>query len=252
MSIVLNEKEWAEAAIANRQIGKKPMETLSRVSRYYYEEGYKKRDIRNKLDDFLLQCDPGVVLVKWSDTLDKMARNVDKYPLIKLDCIDVTKAELDVIDSLDGKQLRRLAFTLLCTAKYWDAAQQNNNGWVNTADKEIMKMANINTSVRRQSAMLHDMKDAGLVKFSKRVDNLNVQVKYIHNDSPAILHISDFRNLGNQYLLYCGESYFQCEQCGLAIKKKSNVHRYCSECAAEMYIKKSVESVMRQRTQIKN
>lgn len=248
MSIVLNEREWAEVAIANRQLGKKPVETLSRVARYYCQsEKYKKREVRAKLEDFLLQCDPGVVLVKWADTIDKIVRAADKYPLIELEGIDITEAELQTVRNLEGKQLQRLAFTLLCVAKYWDATQLKNSGWVNTADKEIMKMANINTSIKRQSLMLHEMKNAGLLRFSKRVDSLNIQVKFIRTNSPVAIHISDFRNLGNQYLLYCGEPYFQCAHCGLTIKKKSNVHKYCPECAAEMYIKKSVESVMRKR-----
>ena len=37
MSIVLNEYDWAEKMIANHDLGKKPTETLSRVSKYYYE-----------------------------------------------------------------------------------------------------------------------------------------------------------------------------------------------------------------------
>jgi hypothetical protein len=248
VSIVLNEREWAENAITSRQLGKKPVETLSRVARYYCQcEKYKKKEVRGKLEDFLLQCDPGVILVKWSDTIDRIVRSSDKFPLIELEGIDITEAELQTVRSLDGKQLQRLAFTLLCVAKYWDAAQEKNNGWVNTSDKEIMKMANINTSIKRQSLMLHEMKNAGLLRFSKRVDSLNIQVKFIRANSPVAIHITDFRNLGNQYLLYCGEPYFQCANCGLTIKKKSNVHKYCSDCAAEMYIKKSVESVMRQR-----
>jgi len=249
VSIVLNEREWAENAIANRQLGKKPVETLGRIARYYRQvEKYKKPDIRDKLEDFLLQCDPGVVLVKWSDTLDRIVRSCDKYSLVELDGVNITNAELQVVGALEGRQLQRLAFTLLCVAKYWDATQPKNNGWVNTADKDVMKMANINTSIQRQSLMLHEMKNAGLLRFSKRVDSLNIQVKFIRPNSPVKIHISDFRNLGNQYLLYCGEPYFQCAHCGLTIKKKSNVHKYCPECAAEMYIKKSVESVMRKRS----
>lgn len=249
MSIVLNEREWAENAIANRQLGKKPVETLSRVARYYCQsEKYKKREVRAKLEDFLLQCDPGVVLVKWADTIDRIVRAADKYPLIELEGVDVTEAELQTVRSLEGKQLQRLAFTLLCVAKYWDATQPKNNGWVNTADKEIMKMANINTSIKRQSLMLHEMKNAGLLRFSKRVDSLNIQVRFIRTNSPVAIHISDFRNLGNQYLLYCGEPYFQCALCGLTIKSKGHGLKYCPDCAAEMYVKKSVESVMRKRS----
>ena len=40
MSIVLNEYEWAERAIQNHELGKKPIETLNRVSKYYLSNKY--------------------------------------------------------------------------------------------------------------------------------------------------------------------------------------------------------------------
>lgn len=42
MSIVLNEYDWAEKMIANHDLGKKPIETLSRVSKYYYEKSLQQ------------------------------------------------------------------------------------------------------------------------------------------------------------------------------------------------------------------
>lgn len=100
--------------------------------------------------------------------LDKVAKNVSKFPLIRLDGVDITGEELAKIETLEGKQIRRLAFTLLCVAKYWDAASDRNNGWVNTSDKEIMQMANINTSIKRQSLMFAELRDAGFIRFSKK------------------------------------------------------------------------------------
>ena len=38
--IILNEKEWAENAIQERVVGKRPTETLYRIAKYYFEEGY--------------------------------------------------------------------------------------------------------------------------------------------------------------------------------------------------------------------
>jgi hypothetical protein len=249
MSIVLNEKEWAENAIANRQLGRKPVVTLGRVIRYFTQiEGYKKHEVRKKIEEFLLQCDPNIILVKWASMLDSLVKGADRYPLIEVDGIDIAEEELSVVDSLESRQPKRLAFTLLCVAKYWNSAQPMNNGWVNTADKEIMKMANINTSIRRQSMMLHSMKESGLIGFSRKVDNLNIQVLFMSSDGRPFIHISDFRNIGNQYMMRCGEPYIQCSQCGITIKKRNNSHKYCTDCASEMYIRKSVESVMRQRT----
>lgn len=249
MNIVLNEREWVESAIARRQLGKTPVETLSRVARYYYHiEGYKKADVRSKLEEFMLQCDPRIILVKWSDLLDSIVRNVNKYPIIEVDGVEVTEAELAIIDALDGPQIKRLAFTLLCVAKYWDAVQPSNRSWVNTQDKDIMRMANIGVSIKRQSAMFYTLRQKGLIRFSKKVDSLNTQVRFIRPNSPVKLYINDFRNIGNQYLMYCGNPYMQCVQCGLTVKRKCNSQKYCPDCAAEIHLKQMLESRMRHRS----
>ena len=44
MSIVLNEYEWAERAIKDKSLGKKPYETLSRVAKYYTYKNYSAVD----------------------------------------------------------------------------------------------------------------------------------------------------------------------------------------------------------------
>lgn len=254
MSIVLNEYEWAERMVNNHELGKKPIETLSRVAKYYYANHYSKKEVRKLLDTFLTRCDPSVSLVHWSDTLDRVAKNVDKFPIICLDGICITHKELAKIETLGGKQVRRLAFTLLCVAKYWDAVSGSNNHWVNSPDKEIMQMANINTSVKRQSMMFGELRDAGLIRFSKKIDNLNVQVMFMEAGETA-LHIQDFRNIGYQYLKYYGEPYFDCVNCGITVKiqepSKGRRQKYCPSCAVELHTKQKVESVMRRRNALK-
>jgi len=256
MSIVLNEYEWAEAMIDNRDLGRKPTETLNRVAKYYYENQYSKKEVRSLLDSFLLQCDPNASLVHWSDTLDRIAKNSIKYPCIQLDGVNITKSELEKISMLDGIQLRRLAFTLLCVAKYWDAASEKNNHWVNTPDNEIMQMANINTSIKRQGLMFNELRELGFIKFSKKIDNLNVQVLFMGDDETE-LHISDFRNLGHQYHKYYGlGEYFECENCGITLKRrdqsKGRHQKYCPACAVEVGTKQRINSVMRHRELLKN
>ena len=126
--IVLNEREVAEAAIATNKLGAKPGETLIRVAKYYAQvEGYKKKEIRRKLEDLLLKNDPRTLLMKWDEALDGIVKASNKTPLIELDGIPITSNELQTIDSLPSKQLARLAFTLLCVAKYWYAVNEKNN-----------------------------------------------------------------------------------------------------------------------------
>ena len=247
MKIVLNEKEWAEQLLRDRELGKKPYETLCCVAKYYKNEGYSKSEIRKLLEGFLLKCDPPASVVAWSGTLDNAVKCSAKYPLIMINHICVSRPEMEIIDSLPGRQLRRLAFTLLCIAKYRYAVAPQTNYWVGTPDNEILKMANINTSIKRQSAMFGQLKDLGMIRFSKQVDNLSVQVLFV-KDGDTAAEITDFRNLGYQYMKIHGEPYFECCNCGITTKvNKPGVGRpqkYCSDCAAKIKIQQSVNSVM--------
>lgn len=234
MSIVLNEKEYAIKKLEECTLAPKPLETLGRVARYYRSEGYSKAEIRPLLETFMLKCDPGINIVKWQDAIDRQVKDTDKYGLIELESIPITKRELAICDSLDGKQMRRLMFTLICLAKYANATNEQNTCWVNRQDKEIFKLANVVTSVKRQSFMLNDLRSAGLIRFSRKVDNININVLCVDEFGAAVMHISDFRNLGYQYMRYCGEPYFECACCGIVVKRSSNAQKYCHDCAIDI------------------
>lgn len=249
--IVLNENDWAYDMIQSRSLGKKPYETLCRVANYYKEvEGCNKNETRRMVEQFIIQCNPGASIPKWSDTIDYAVAHALKYQSIAIDSIIITKPEIDIINSVSGKQARRLAFTLLCLAKYWDIVNPESNHWVNSKDSDIMRMANINTSIKRQSLLYHTLNEMGLIQFSKKVDNTNIRVLFMSDGDPEIV-ITDLRNLGYQYLMYCGEEYFSCSNCGITTKiKRDGVGRkpkYCPECANKIKIQQSVNSVIRKR-----
>lgn len=250
MSIVLNEHEWAEAMIQSKSLGKKPFETLCRVAKYYLDKDYGKSAVRSMLDTFLLQCDPTASLPKWADALDYALARALKYDAITIDGIDITRDEMQQIDSLNGRQLRRLAFTLLCLSKYWNVVSSQNNYWVNSKDNEIMAMANINTSIKRQGQMYWALREAGMIQFSKKVDNTNVRVCF-SGDGETVMRVTDFRNLGYQYLKYHGEPYFECKNCGVTVKmnepSRGRRQQYCKDCAIEIRTRQNVNAVMRQR-----
>lgn len=249
MAIVLRENEWAAEMIKSGKLGKKPSETLRRIARYYLDAGYSKCEARDFLDKFLLCCDSGYSLPKWSDALDTALRRALKYPAIDIDGVDVTYPELEKIATLDGKPLQRLAFTLLCLSKYWEQITPNHSTWVNEKDCDIMAMANVGASIKRQCALYSSLQKIGFITFSKRVDNTHVCVNFKH-DGEIALHITDFRNLGYQYLKYLGEPYFECENCGLVTKINSPMGRrqkYCAECAVVVHMRQKVDSAMRRK-----
>jgi len=250
MSIVLREHEWAENAIQSRAVGKKPSETLRRVARYYMDKGYGKRETRSLLDSFLLQCNPNISLPKWSNSIDYAIKRALKCQTVFVECIDITAPEMEKIQALGGKQIQRLAFTLLCLAKYRQIANADSDHWVSDKESEIMSLSNINTSIKRQSMMYWTLREAGMIQFSRKVDNTSVRVLFVENGD-IVMSVMDFRNLGYQYLKYCGEPYFECQHCGITAKienpAKGMKQKHCKACAAEVAVQQRINSVMRQR-----
>lgn len=233
-------------------MGKKPFETLYRVSRYYLDQGYDEKNVKRLVEIFLLQCNPTASIVKWSGTIEYAIKRAQRYTAIYIDSINITESELSKIGCLEGRQIKRLAFTLLCLAKYWNSINPNSDFWVNCKDSEILSMANINTSSKRQAEMYHTLRELGFLKFSKKVDNTNVRVCFADtDDDEPVLKISDFRNLGYQYLKYLGEPYIECKNCGITTKASIGVrgrkNTYCRQCANEISIKQRVNTIMSQK-----
>ena len=133
-------------------------------------------------------------------------------------------------------------FTLLCLSKYGNAISPKNNSWVNRDVREILALANVKVTVKRQSLLFNDLWNAGYIGFSNIIDNINVNVKIIdESESDIVMRIDDFRNLGNQYMRYIGDGYMVCHHCGIVIKRNAPNQKYCKDCAGDINIQKTIE-----------
>lgn len=234
--IILNEKVYAEECLNGEHIGEHTMQTLSILARYYYhEKGYRKKRIYTLLMEYLQ--DNRLIgvgeKIMWEERVEKQARNAWRYKLLQINGVNITKGELDTIDSIEGKTLRRLAFTMLCLAKLGNAKNEKNNGWVHTDAKEIFRLARISCSAIDRDIKIGRLYRLGLLDFAKRNDDLSCRVTFIDNESDVVLFISDFRELGYEYLKYCGENFVRCRECGVLMRgNKNNTKTYCKDCAA--------------------
>ena len=250
----MNEYKWAENAIKEKKFIDKPYESLIRIARYYTYNGFNKREVRDYLEKFILSCDNSISMASWDDKLDSIIKYADKRKLHIIDKIDISETEISEIKNLEGRQLQRLAFTLLCVAKYSNMVYEKNECWVNVPDKEIMKMANISTSIKRQSLLYSKLRDLGLIRFSNKIDNLSVQILFADNNK-SVIEIKDFRNIGYQYMNYIDGGYFICASCGITCKENkqsSKKQKYCPDCAVKIHLQQRVCSVMRGRNKIES
>ena len=211
------------------------------------------------LEDFLIKADPAINIVMWQDAIERQIKNAEKYPLLEIESVPVTQKELDACTGLTaaagrkrfsgpkagvGKQsvMGRLLFTMICLAKFGNIVNEQNDSWVNRQENEVFRLANIDTNSKRRALMYSDLRDIGLIRFSKKVDNINVRVTCVDPDGEPVLAVTDFRNLGNQFRMYCGEPYFECASCGLVVKRKNNSQLYCEDCGVIMNRKKTLDN----------
>jgi DNA-directed RNA polymerase subunit RPC12/RpoP len=205
----------------------------------WYKDGRSKKQIKTDILSFLKTYAPDLSLPRWENAIDKQIKLLDKYPLIEIGEIGITQKEIDTILKLKSHLHWRLAFTLLCIAKFKNTVNSKNNSWASCNDKEIFRMANIQKNIIEQSKLFRELRDAGLVQYSKIVDNLNVQVLFIDAEGAPVRFVDDFRNLGNQILAIGKEPYFKCHKCGLWVRqnKKGN-RKYCRTCENYLSIEK--------------
>lgn len=233
--IIVNEKEYAQTRIKNRDVGENIYTTLSILAKYYFSQGMKRKAVRVELQNFLEIAYPKFTINKsyWIDAIENIVTKNAKEKLFYSDGVWITESEWEKIQSLKNKILKKLVFTLLCIAKINNQKRESNNDWVNTEIKEIFKLANIPCNNELRARRIGDLIRSGLIRFATRIDNLNIKVLFVDEESEKKFLVNDFRNLGNEYLYRIGENYIRCAECGKLIKNnKYGNKKYCSECAA--------------------
>lgn len=241
MNIILNETAYAEQILSQIRLSKKPSYDLRILSKYFcHTKGYKPEQIYQKLVQIMEDKYEHFAITSWQTMLLDMAKQAKKFPPVQLKEVPVTRREMSVIDALESKPMRRLAFTFVCLARYRNLVNPSNNGWLNYDYKDIFKMANITITKKEQCRMIHDMEELGLIGMSKVVDNLSLHILFLDQDTQnTLLSIHDFRNLGYEYLLHHGEPYLRCQVCGILIRRRNNRTKYCTLCAEETDRQKS-------------
>lgn len=233
--IILNEKAYAEECLQKKFISDKPFYTLSILAKYYYHcLGYRKSKITELLIDFIKNYYPKYDCNKamWNESIEKIAKNVEKYTLFEIDGVWITESELETIANIHNQVLEKLAFTLLCLAKLGNIKNPKNNGWVNNDDKEIFNLARVSCTAAKRDEKISDLYEMSLLELPKRIDNLSVRVTYVNDNSKKRLFVSDFRELGYEYLKYIGNiNYARCGECGRLFKISAHNKTYCSMCS---------------------
>lgn len=204
---------------------------LSIYARYlYHKKNLRRAGITKILNSFMENNYPGYNPVDWSPYIEKCTTAAKKYALCECKGVWVTENELETIGNINNKVLERLAFTLICLAKFGNYRNPDNNNWVSYKNSDIYSMACINTTAFEKDIKFNKLKELGLIEYAKKINNLSVKVLYIDEGSRKKLFINDFRKLGYEWRLYNGEKYIRCENCKVLTKNTNGKRKYCKDC----------------------
>lgn len=231
--LVMNEIAQAKTILNTGDFGKKPGVSLFLVARYLNQVlGLDPREIEARITNIMFQTVPGFIESNWRDKISSAAEQSANRPLICIKSIPITQAELDRADGLPTVRLKRLAFTMIAIAKYYNRKNGVDTNWVNCEPSQVFKMACISATKAEQAMMYRELTDAGVIGFSGKTGNVNACVLVVDNEGSPVVDITDMRNIGHTYQMIHGKNYAICERCGITFKNsKQNNRKYCIECA---------------------
>lgn len=256
INIILNEKKQAEKVYLSGELGKKPVAALNLIGRYLQQiKCMKPSDLTEALNTYMALNVPGYNPDIWECRIELIVKNAKKYPLREIEYIGITQEELDTLLSVPDEKYRRLAFVILCCAKFHNTVSKNNNGWANTEIMDIFSSARVNTRYKDDKfKIIYKLRQitcsdgSPMFSVAQKNTNTNIQAHYIDMDGCPVLKISDFRELGYEYVNYCKPKLFtRCNRCEILVKKSRRCPKYCLNCAKIINREKTKERMSQLR-----
>lgn len=236
-TIILNEFEHAKEVIRTRDLGENPFFSLVCAGRYYFSQGFRERDVRDRLRDLANKSGA----IRWDTVSDRVLAVCKRRPALDIQSIEITEAEIASVKKMEGLQRQRLLFTLLVLAKHGNRVREDNDSWVYRESSALFTLANISVSKKRQCLYVNDLMRAGAIRYNDHVNNLDLRVLVIDDTKPVAVSVYEIRDLGYQYMMHLGLPFFECVSCGALAQKKNNRQKYCTGCATVVNAQKTIE-----------
>lgn len=173
----------------------------------------------------------------YSNLIADAIKKAHKNDFYKMESIQITKSELDIISSLDNLRAEKVLFVLLCMAKQQSVAYGFVNGLVKYSLPSLCKEARISVPSDEREYILYNIVQCGFLGYPKKNNTQCLIVNFINNgDDEVALNLNevDCQELAYVYLNWKnnGECYGRCELCGRLMKcSKKNSKRFCESCA---------------------
>lgn len=239
---IFDEQKHAEQVINSHKVDKSNIKDfIFKLAKYNYYVNKMDDDINyHAIVEYLRKYCNMFVEADYCQFIDKYIKNCKKKEYIMIDSIKIRRSELDFIESLNNIRLEKIAFVLLCVAKYDHEAYGLEDYWVNNYSiGSITSMARVHVTSNEKLQLYRELFLAKVFNLSKKVGTCNQQILFVSEkeSDPVVLELTeiDYKELAYTYLFYKNgfSGYINCSKCGKLIRKTANSSKYCRECAKE-------------------
>ena len=147
--------------------------------------------------------------------------------------IIITKSEAEIIRSCETDRQKKLLFTLYVLAKTYN----NPTGWIGYSDNDIFSLANLQATAKEKVLLIKELIDLGLVQYNHVIDKNSYKVELDEDLTNVELIITDFTNIGNQWVIHEDNTKMICERCGRIVQRRGKKHKYCRRCYHDLDVK---------------
>lgn len=237
---IFNEQRSIENVISTGEVDViNPTNTIRKLARYnFYVNQYNKTKNYNEIVSYMSANYKDFSEFAYQKDINGCIRDVEKTPWKDIDKIDIKKSEIDIIAALDDIKKQKIAFVLLCTAKYRDAYNENNGHKTDISTTDLYKMARVVIPQTERTVFLHFLTQNELVEKHTYAGVKNKKLLFISEDENdeivMTLQEVDFLELAYVYMDYINNhiGYKRCERCSRMIKNNKNgTRKYCEICA---------------------
>lgn len=227
-----------------------PDSVITLLTKYYYmQQEYSRNEIIDLIISKMNSYNLSIIIYeqyKAEYRINKVYDALEKgnTRLLKIcDKVLLYKSEYEKIISCENDRERKMLFTLYILARYTDAY-----GWIYYPETDIVKLSNT-TSTKKTGNLISVLLRKGLIKTTKKVDDLKIGVELSDGNEPIELEVTTLSNLGNQFICHYKPGWRMCICCNklIKIKSKTKPQKYCKPCAEKINSEKTNENQKEKR-----
>lgn len=238
--IIFDEPAYVKNLYENNCVeGVKPSSTIMYLAKYFIQiMQYSDTEAVHKIDEFMRNNYTDYYDSDWYQTVLGYIKSAHTYPLVKINELKIYKSELETIQKIGDPSLEKLAFTILCAAKYRNIKFEVNTDWCSLSLRDIFRYSNVTYRKYEYILQLRKLIEKGFIFVSLSEKNY-LKPTFIKQDGEIVLTINEFKDLGKKYMVANGK-YLFCHKCGSFERQNTNkTKKYCKKCVVE--IKKEID-----------